>query len=73
MQEQGAKYLEFHISRGIKSLYKNFLVLIEDLRDSNIISHEEYQRLRTRTLGYGNDTIRELTEIVKPFDFEIKK
>ncbi len=74
MQGQGNHndIVEFAVRRNVTVLFKNFLIILEDLRDSNSISPEEYQKKRTRILSYGNDSIRELLETIDKFDFQLK-
>lgn len=74
MKENGNhnEYIEFQLKRNITVLFKNFLVLLEDLRDYNSISAEEYQKLRAKVLSNSNDCIRELNETISQFDFQLK-
>lgn len=65
-------YIEFQLKRNVTVLFKNFLVLLEDLRDYNNISEEEYQKLRKKVLSNSNDCIRELTQTISQFNFQLK-
>lgn len=57
------EYIIFHNKRKVINLYKNFLIILEDLREDGYnISDEKYQRLRKRILDCGNDTIRQFEE-----------
>ena len=57
------EYISFQNKRKVVNLYKNFLILIEDLREDGYnISEEKYQRLRKRVLDSGNDAIRQFEE-----------
>lgn len=57
------EYIIFHNKRKVINLYKNFLIILEDLREDGYnISDEKYQRLRKRVLDSGNDAIRQFEE-----------
>jgi hypothetical protein len=57
------EYIIFHNKRKVVNLYKNFLIILEDLREDGYnISDEKYQRLRKRVLDSGNDAIRQFEE-----------
>lgn len=74
MEAQGNHndYINFQLKRNITTLLKQYLVLLEDLRDYNSISSEEYQRLRAKVLSNSNDCIRELTQTISQFNFQLK-
>ena len=64
------EYVLFKNRRQVVNLYKNFLILLEDLKEDGYnINDEKYQRLRKKILDSGNDSIRnfeeDLTETVK--------
>lgn len=61
------------IYRDIKKLYLSFLYLLEDLKFNNQISEEEFQKLRKRTLDYGNNCYRNIEEELNSFDFNLTK
>ena len=66
-------FLQFQVRRKITNLYKNFLFILEDLKENKYdISEESYQRHRKRVLDFGNDTIREIEENLDSFDFKLK-
>jgi len=66
-------FLVFQLRRKIVNLYKNYLFILEDMKDAGYdIPEEEYQRIRKRILDYGNDTIREIEENLENFDIELK-
>lgn len=65
------EYIFFQNRRKITNLYKNFLILLEDLReDSYNISDDKYQRLRKRILDAGNDAIRQFEEELNNIDLK---
>ena len=57
------------ITNEVKKLYLSFLYTLEDLRDNEKLSPEDFDRLRKRVLDYGNNTIRNLTQQLDNFDF----
>lgn len=80
--------VQFQIDRQIKSLFKNYLILIEE-RDSYIQKLEktlvdmgidayqqsriDYQKDRKYILSQGNNAIRELTDLIENFEVSLKK
>ena len=66
-------FLKFQVRRKVTNLYKNFLFILEDLKENEYdISEESYQRQRKRVLDFGNDTIREIEETLKNLDIKLK-
>lgn len=64
------EYILFQNKRKITNLYKNFLIILEDLREDGYnISDERYQRLRKRVLDCGNDSIRQFEEELNNINF----
>ena len=63
------EFVLFQNRRKVVNLYKNFLILLEDLKEDGYnISEEKYQRLRKRVLDSGNDTIRQFEEELNNID-----
>lgn len=60
--------------RQISSLYKSFLIILEELsRNRYQIDENTYSNLRKRILDSGNTVTRELEELLAKFDFALKK
>ena len=73
MKDEKVKdFLQFQVRRKVTNLYKNFLFILEDQKDKSYNSEEDYQRNRKRILDYGNDTIREIDEILDSLDIKLK-
>jgi|TARA_Y100001938_G_scaffold147029_1_gene227304 hypothetical protein len=73
MNEDKVKgFLQFQVRRKVTNLYKNFLFILEDQKSKEYNSEEDYQRNRKRVLDYGNDTIREIEEILDNLEIRIK-
>jgi|TARA_B100000676_G_scaffold123950_1_gene123526 hypothetical protein len=73
MKEDKVKgFLQFQVRRKVTNLYKNFLFILEDQKSKQYNSEEDYQRNRKRILDYGNDTIREIEEILDNLEIRIK-
>ncbi len=70
--EKAKDFLKFQMRRKVTNLYKNFLFILEDSSDSGYNSQEAYQRNRKRILDYGNDTIREIEELLQSADVKLK-
>ena len=64
MREDCSEFVRFQITRKVTGLYKQFLFILEDVKDDNAnkIDDKSYQRARKRILDFGNDTIREMEE-----------
>ena len=57
------EFVLFKNRRQVVNLYKNFLILLEDLKEDGYnINDEKYQRLRKKILDSGNDSIRNFEE-----------
>jgi hypothetical protein len=59
------------IFRDVKKLYLSFLYILEDLKNEDQITEEEFQRLRKRVLDYGNNCYRNIEEQLNSFDFNL--
>ena len=71
--DKSREFINFQIQRKVVNLYKNFLFMLEDLKDQGYdIPEEEFQRIRKRILDYGNDTIREIDENLDNFEIKLK-
>ena len=67
------EFLQFQINRKVKNLYKNFLFILEDLKDEDYnIDEETYQKLRKRVLDHGNDTSREIEDYLNNFNIKLR-
>ncbi len=60
--------LIFQSKRGITSLYKNYLTLLEDLNQEYPIESKKFSYLRKKVLDAGNEAIRAFEEHMKNFD-----
>jgi hypothetical protein len=67
------EFVEGLIYRDVKKLYLSFLYILEDLRDQENISEENFQKLRKRVLDYGNNCYRNIEEQLNSFDFNLTK
>lgn len=70
--DKAKDFVRFQMRRKVTNLYKNFLFILEDSTDSQYNSQEAYQRNRKRILDYGNDTIREIDELLDGVDVKLK-
>jgi hypothetical protein len=63
------EFILFQNRRKVINLYKNFLILLEDLKEDGYnISEDKYQRLRKKVLDSGNDAIRQFEEELNNID-----
>ena len=65
------KFVNGLIFRDVKKLYLSFLYILEDLKNEDQITEEEFQRLRKRVLDYGNNCSRNIEEQLNSFDFNL--
>lgn len=63
--------LVYQVSREFISLSKYFLILLEDLREQNIIGEDEFSKYRKKILDSGNDSIRNLSSFIDKFDIKL--
>lgn len=61
------------VYRDVKKLYLSFLYSLEDLKNQDKISDDEFQRMRKRVLDYGNNCYRNIEEELDNFDFKLKE
>jgi hypothetical protein len=67
------EFIRFQINRKITNLYKAFLVILEDLKDTKYgIPDETHKRLRKKVLDSGNDAIREIDEYLDKVTVQLK-
>lgn len=68
-------YALFQVDRKIVNLYKQFLFILEDLRDGKFTIEDPraYQATRKRVLDLGNDAIREIEEAFRQLNITIKR
>lgn len=66
------EFLTTKIKSDIKTLYVQFLYMIEDLVDKNKINESEFELLRKRILDYGNNATRSIVDQLKSFEVKIK-
>lgn len=62
--------VKFQVERNVVSLYKNFLNMLEDIRDGEPVN---YERQRKRILDIGNNAIREIEAQIDLFDINFKR
>jgi ferredoxin-fold anticodon binding domain-containing protein len=61
------------VYRDVKKLYLSFLYTLEDLKNQDKITNDEFQRMRKRVLDYGNNCYRNIEEELDNFDFKLKE
>ena len=75
MRVDCSEFVRFQITRKVTGLYKQFLFILEDVKDDNAnkIDDKSYQRARKRILDFGNDTIREMEEDFSKLKITLKE
>ena len=75
MREDCSEFVRFQITRKVTGLYKQFLFILEAVKDDNAnkIADKSYQRARKRILDFGNDTIREMEEDFSKLKITLKE
>jgi hypothetical protein len=72
-RDNAQEFVRFQVHRKITNLYKQFLFILEDTKTNNDeISEEAFQKARKRVLDHGNDSIREIDEMLEKFHFRLK-
>lgn len=67
------EYLEFQIKREVTTLYKNFLQIVENIRDERYtISNSTFDFIRKRVLDDGNSASRNLIGHLDKVDVKLK-
>ena len=73
MQRKFKEYLEFKANQNIKRLFKDFIFILEDMKNNGLIEEEDYALLRKRVLDKGNDSIRDLSTELRVFEETLEK
>ena len=75
MREDCSEFVRFQITRKVTGPYKQFLFILEDVKDDNAnkIDDKSYQRARKTILDFGNDTIREMEEDFSKLKITLKE
>jgi len=74
LEEQGAHnrdFLTLQIESIVKKLFKSSLDNLDFLSHKASIPDQDYQEFRKRTLDAGNESIREIQNVLDVFDFYI--
>lgn len=74
LEEQGEHnrdFVDYQIQQNITKLFKNTLLEVENLKEKNAISQEDFESIRKKILDSGNDSIREIQSLLDVFDFYI--
>lgn len=74
LEEQGVHnrdFVNYQIQQGITRLFKNTLLEVEALKSKNNIPQEDFEHARKRVLDCGNDTIRDIQNLLDVFNFYI--
>ena len=73
MENPITELIQFQINRNVRTLFKRYLILLEDLRDEGVrIPDDKFQKARKRILDAGNDCLRELESILEKVDVTLK-
>jgi len=74
IQESPASdFIRFQVNRQIITLFKNCLIILEDLKlDHPDISDEDFKRSRKKILDYGNSTLREMEAYLDKVEITFK-
>lgn len=59
------------VQQEIRKLFLSFLYMLEDQRDTKLLSDEEFARLRKRVLDAGNNALRSTSEQLDNFQITI--
>jgi hypothetical protein len=67
------KFLSDKITRDIKTLYIEFIYIIEDYLADGKLTDAEFQRARKKILDRGNNVVRTMTTQLNELDITLKK
>lgn len=66
-------FFKFQTCRKVTNLYKNFLIILEDLKSPPYnLSEDSFSKLRKRVLDLSNDTLRELDQDFSKINIKLK-
>lgn len=65
------KFVSVFLQKEIKKLYLSFLYSLEDLRNDNCISEDQFIKLRKRVLDHGNNCYRNIQEQLDSLDIKL--
>ena len=65
--------ISLQLEKEISNLFKYFLETLEDLKNSQKITEEQFNVFRKKTLDKGNDCERNILQFINYFDFQINK
>lgn len=68
MDEKEKDYLRFKVHQHMKGLFKNFLLMLEEITDRGQITEQDFEFYRKRVLDNGNEHIRNLSEEIDKFN-----
>lgn len=58
-----SEFFKFQTQRKITNLYKNLLIILEDIKNPPYnLKEEDFKRIRKKILDCGNDTAREIEQ-----------
>lgn len=57
--------LSFQVKRNVGKVYKVSLNILESLNKKGIVNNEDFVKYRKKILDTGNDSIRELEDLIK--------
>lgn len=57
--------LSFQVKRNVGKVYKVSLNILESLNKKGIVNDEDFVKYRKKILDTGNDSIRELEDLIK--------
>lgn len=72
-EDKVKEFVRFQIHRKVISLFKNFLILVEENASQPYnINDETFKKNRKRILDAGNDVLREIDEILNKVEITLK-
>lgn len=74
LEEQGVHnrdFVNYQIQLIVTRLFKNTLLEVEALKEKNNIPQEDFDHARKKILDVGNDSIRDIQNLIDVFNFYI--
>lgn len=72
-QDVAKSLLLYHLNKDVRNLYKDLILVAEDIVYQFELGEEVFTRLRKRILDKGNDCLRNLETGIEQFTVDLKE
>lgn len=67
------EFFRYCLCRSTVTMAKNFLIILEDLKEENLVSIDKYSKLRKKVLDSLGECDRTIESVIEPFDITLRK